>query len=404
MAGHPRTGALVWRLDTAGPVQIAAARPKESFAPASTMKIVTAANALAALGPGARFETRLVAGANSHRNGATLIGPLYIKGYGDPVLATPKFARAELHGLGGSLGKLVAPLRQLGITRVLGPIVSDEGYLDNTRGGPLWEASYRFESPPLSALSINQNFNADDRSHGYVKNSPLAAADRVRGTMHALGIAHVGPLRVGVSPVAGRPIGSVMSPPLSRIVGLMLPPSDNFIAETITRDVGARVGGSGTTAAGTAQATKFLTQLGALRSTDRIVDGSGLSRANRLSAETLVRVLAAADEDVTWGAPLVRALPHGGEGTLKRRLKSPAVASHVSAKTGSIDGVTSLAGLVTSDGGIRYAFAFLMNGRQSRAAHRAQDQMVTLLATGAADFAAGAPAYSPASVPPPPNR
>ena len=367
------------------------------------MKIVTAANALAALGPDAQFETRLVAGASSRRSGETLIGPLYVKGYGDPVLSTPKFARAELRGFGGSLGKLVAPLRTLGITRVRGPIVSDESYLDNRRGGPLWEASYRFESPPLSALSINQNFNADDRSHGYVRNSPLAAAGRVRGAMHSLGIEHVGPLRVGMSPTAGRPIGSVMSPPLRQIVGLMLPPSDNFIAETLTRDVGAWAGGNGTTAAGTAQATKLLTQLGALRSTDRIVDGSGLSRANRLSAETLVRVLTAADRDTTWGAPLVRALPHGGEGTLKRRLKNPDVATHVSAKTGSISGVTSLAGLVTSDGGVRYAFAFLMNGNQSRAARRAQDQMVTLLATGAADSAVGAPAYSPGSVPPPPN-
>jgi D-alanyl-D-alanine carboxypeptidase/D-alanyl-D-alanine-endopeptidase (penicillin-binding protein 4) len=88
-----------------------------------------------------------------------------------------------------------------------------------------------------------------------------------------------------------------------------------------------------------------------------------------------------AEEKVTLGFVPV----HGGEGTLIRRLRDGDVRGRVRAKTGYIDGVASLAGMVTSKSGKKYAFAFLINDRDIGAAQRTMDQAVSMLARGAAD-------------------
>ena len=171
----------------------------------------------------------------------------------------------------------------------------------------------------------------------------------------------------------------------------MNPASNNFAAETLAKDVGAYGAGHGTTAAGTAQAEKILGEHGALAPQDQLVDGSGLSHANRLSASTLVAMLGLATTQPEWGDALIRSLEHGGEGTLIHRLRDPAVRTRIRAKTGYIDGVASLAGMVTSNSGARYAFAFLINDRDIGAAQRSMDRAVTLLATGAADTSPAVP-------------
>lgn len=118
---------------------------------------------------------------------------------------------------------------------------------------------------------------------------------------------------------------------------------------------------------------------------DRLVDGSGLSRANRLSARTLVGVVAAADDDDTWGAALISSLARGGEGTLIRRFTTGVATKRVRAKTGYLDGVSSMAGRVVSRGGQRYAFAVVANTTDIAAARAIQERVVVMLASGTAD-------------------
>ena len=389
--GHARTGALIWRLDEAGPVEIASFRANVGFAPASTMKIVTAASALINLGPEFRFQTRLVAGSQAVRRGSLLRGPIYVKGYGDPILATPGYARTYFSGRGGNLGRLVAPVRRLGVRTIRGPIVVDESFLSKTRVGPLWQASYVSDSPPLTGLAINQSWLGDVRNR-YATNPPIAGARRIKASLKSIGVEQRGALRAGTTPEVARPLASVSSPPLREIVGIMLPSSDNFIAEILMRDVGAYIRKEGSTEAGAEQTQATLEALGVLTGAERVVDGSGLSRANRLTPTALVRVLAAADGDGTWGDPLIRGLARGGEGTLIRRLRDSVVRKRVRAKTGYIAGVSALAGVVSSRSGARYAFAFLMNDPDIGGAHTTQDQLVTLLASGSADGLAGTPA------------
>jgi len=176
---------------------------------------------------------------------------------------------------------------------------------------------------------------------------------------------------------------------MARIVDYMNTHSDNFTAETLTKGVGAYGTGTGSTRGGTGRAESIMRERGVFTRSDDFIDGSGLSHSNRLSAATLVGVLKDAQAHPDWGAALIKSLPRGGEGTLIRRLKGPAVRNRVHAKTGYINGVASLAGTVTSKAGVPYAFAFLMNTSNISGAQRTMDRAVTLLATGRADAVIG---------------
>jgi D-alanyl-D-alanine carboxypeptidase/D-alanyl-D-alanine-endopeptidase (penicillin-binding protein 4) len=190
---------------------------------------------------------------------------------------------------------------------------------------------------------------------------------------------------VGATPAGGRLLATATSPTLPTILRAMNLDSDNFIAETLAKDVGAYGLGRGTTRAGTARTAALLTGRGILDGGDRLVDGSGLSRANRLSAASLARLIAAADGDPEWGAPLIASLAQGGEGTLVRRFRTGPATKRVRAKTGYLDGVSAMAGRVVSRRGQRYAFALLMNTADIGGARAVQDRVVTLLASGSED-------------------
>ncbi len=384
-AANPGTSALVWRLDDAGPVAVASVRPDTPRIPASNMKIVTGAGALLQLGPRHRFTTVVATDAAARVRRGTLRAPLYLVGSGDPLLATRSYAARYLPGTRNTpFTDLVRPLRLAGISRVAGPIVADESLFDRRRVGPTWPSYYSAYAQPISALATNQNYAGDTRG-SYASNPPRSAAARLRAALRGVRIAHAGALRTGVTPQATRVLARVQSPPLSRVVREMNVPSDNFIAEMLTKTTGVAGAGRGTTAAGTARTELILTQLGILTGRERLVDGSGLSRHNRLTATSLVRLIAAADADDGWGAALIASLPKGGEGTLVNRMRTGPATNRVRAKTGYIDGASSLSGRVVSRFGVRYAFSMLMNTQNITQAKATQDRVVTLLAAGRED-------------------
>ncbi len=385
-ARNPTTSALVQRVDANGATTVASWRPDTALAPASTMKIITSAAALLTVGPDFRFTTRLESGRDARGPGGVVSGPAYLIGAGDPMLATRSYSRRSLDGLGTSLDALARDVREQGVKRITGGIVVDETLFDRKRMGPRWKSSYRYECPPLSGIATNQN-RANGGSN--VSSPAIAAGQRMVAALRRAGVRVTGGVRAGRDVPGGDVIGQVRSERLERVLDFMNAHSDNFTAETLTKDVGVYAAGRGTTAAGTRQAEDLLRQRGILTASDDFVDGSGLSHSNRVSASTLVGVLRDAEADPSWGDALVGSLPRGGEGTLRRRLKGPAVRKRVRAKTGYINGVASLAGTVTSRSGARYAFAFLMNTSDISGAQKAMDRAVTLLATGRADGVPG---------------
>src|SRR5918994_1832461 len=355
-----QTGAVAIDLRTGR--KVFALNEQRGFLPASTEKLALAFAVLHDLGSDFRIETDVL--GDGALEGTTWRGELVLKGFGDPTLS-----RADLRALARGV-------RAFGIRRVTGAIVGDESYFDSRRVVSGWKPSYLIEeSPPLSALIV-------DRGHygaGVADNPAFVAAQLFRIELRAAGIAVGAGARVGTTPAADFPLAFVHSPVLGELVTYMGVESDNFIAEMLLKQLGAQDGGPGTSARGAAAATAVLRVLGVPLGGVRLVDGSGLSLLNRLTATSLVALLKIAWTDAAVRPMFVRALPVAGvSGTLKRRLAP--VRGRVQAKTGTTDTASTLAGYVTG----RYAFAILHNGRPVSAswARLAQDRFVLVLAAG----------------------
>jgi membrane peptidoglycan carboxypeptidase/D-alanyl-D-alanine carboxypeptidase len=386
---HPATSALVVRLGGGGrATTVLAQQATVPRLPASTLKIVTGAAALISLGPNFRFQTRMYTLARPGGPSNEIRGPLWVKGYGDPILSTRTYSDRFLHGEGGNFDDLARELRARGVRTLRGSLIVDESFFDARRIGNYWRASYRGETGPLSALAINEDF-ADAWRRRFVDDPPLAAERQVVRSLAAAGIRHIGIVRDAMTPKRGsRLVAVVSSPPLRDIVRLMDVPSDIFIAETLEKDIGAYVGGSGTTRMGAAAVTSILRRKHVFGPKDTVVDGSGLSRRDRISARSLVNLLLAAKAQPNWGTPLLDSFPRSRQGTLWRRFITEPAAGLVLAKTGHLRDASALTGIVTSRTGQQYAFALMMNGyrhRDRRAADATQNQIVELLADGAAD-------------------
>ena len=365
---NPGTSALVWRLDGSGSgTPVASFRAETARIPASTMKLITGAGALLQFGPTFRFHTKVVAGPETVRKGKALLGSIYLKGAGDPVLATRTYAAGYLSGRATQMSGLAKPLAARGIRLVRGPIIADERIFDSRRMGPGWPSYYRLYASPLSGLPTNQDYAGNGRA-AYVSSPPLAAAQRLKSTLRGVGVSHVGALRVGAAPGSGPVLATAESPPLPVILRAMNLASDNFIAETLAKDVGAYGTDRGSTRAGVARTRSLLAEHGIVGPGDRLV--------------------AAADADPGWGAALMGSLAQGGEGTLIHRFTSGPATKRVRAKTGYLDGATALAGRVISVRGQRYGFAMLMNTADIGGAQATQNKVVNLLAGGAEDGAA----------------
>jgi PBP4 family serine-type D-alanyl-D-alanine carboxypeptidase len=159
--------------------------------------------------------------------------------------------------------------------------------------------------------------------------------------------------------------------------------SDNFFAEMLLKQLGARELGRGTDEAGAEAVTRTLEQDGLPRSAFRIADGSGLSLDDRITAQALATILVDAWRKPSLRHTLLDALAVAGvSGTLRNRLPTGPGHGIVHAKSGTTDESSALAGYV----GRRYAFVVIQNGApvDTLAAHVAQDRFVQALARATA--------------------
>ena len=339
-----------------------AQNPALSLAPASNEKLPVTYAALATLGASYRIETDVL--GEGELAGTTFAGNLVLRGAGDPTLST------------AGLRSLAVQVGEYGIRRVVGSVVGDESYFDSRRTVAGWKPSYYIEeSPPLSALVVNRA-----RVGRYVTASPaLAAANAFRTALHTAGVTVDGPVKLGEVGDFSIPIADVESPPLGSIIRYMDRESDNFTAEMLLKELGAVESDHGTSAAGAAVVTQALSEAGVPLAGVRIVDGSGLSRLDRLTANAVAGILKAAWADAAIRPSFVAALAVAGvNGTLEDRLRRPPARGRVLAKTGTTDIASALSGYV----GTRFVFTVLQNGYPLSYwwARRAQDRFVTVLA------------------------
>jgi len=343
--------------------------------PASVEKLYTATTALERMGPEARLETTVLGTGHLSGNG-TWEGNLYLRGGGDPTFGSSSFIQSHYSGVGTSVSSLASQLAAYGIRRVSGRIEGDESYFDSLRGEP----SSDYHQDPylegtLSALAFNRGQSGQiGGAHG-----PAAyAAHELWAALKALHINAPAGSSAASAPAGASVLAKASSPTITELLGLTLPPSDNFFAETLLKDLGARFGGAGTTAAGAQVVKQTIASDFDLH--PHVVDGSGLSTADETSPYEVTDLLTEL-EPTPIGAVLRSDLAVAGKtGTLSERMRGTAAAGRCEGKTGTLTGASNLAGYCQSVGGDLLAFAFFDDDISTTAAHTLQDNMTISLA------------------------
>lgn len=347
---------------------LAAKNPTVSLAPASNEKLIVAVAVLEALPTEDRLTTTVI--ATGPVADGVLHGDLILVGGGDPDLA--RFATQSVD----SLGALADQLHARGITHVQGRLVVDESRYDSQRAAPGWDgALWQSNVGPLTALMVNHEKDAS--STAYLADPALGNGWFFRGVLHNAGIDVEGAVEHGVAP-PGQLVASVSSMKLRELVADMLTKSDNLTAEALTKELGYRLRGAGTTVDGLAAARTVLAGLCVdLAGID--ADGSGLSSVDRRTTASLLRLLEVAKTRPWW--PVLRdALPLAGRsGTLTSRLLDPATAGNVRAKTGSTFLARALSGYLRTAAGRDVEFSIIV-GTPGPAAEAAIDAVVVALA------------------------
>jgi serine-type D-Ala-D-Ala carboxypeptidase/endopeptidase (penicillin-binding protein 4) len=349
-----------------------ARRPNSAGPPASTVKLLTAAAALDALGPDARLSTRVV------RSGRTL----YLVGGGDMTLASapPKDVRYPEAPTVGRLARAVAAVLEDGPSYRLR---YDDSAWSGPSSAPGWNDGYYYggDVSRLSALEVDEG-RVDPGEQVRVADPAAQAAAVFAAALDRAGVPVKGPATPAEAPTTAEAVAEVSSAPVSALVQRMLTVSDNDLAESLGRAV-AVADGEPATFAGAARAITARAE--ALGATDiRLSDASGLSRLDRVSPAALVAVLQASLERSDL-RPLLAGLPVAGlTGTIADRFLRGAPragAGVVRAKTGTLTGVSALAGHVVDADGRVLVFAFLTDRAPSTdAAEDALDRLAGRLA------------------------
>ncbi|MEU6535913.1 D-alanyl-D-alanine carboxypeptidase/D-alanyl-D-alanine-endopeptidase [Streptomyces sp. NPDC047000] len=365
-------GAVV--VDVATGRRLYGAGADDALTPASTTKIATAVAALSAMGA----DHRLTTGTVLEPGGKDLV----LVGGGDPTLTAHRDAGgwASLRTLAE---RTAATLKKRGVTRVT--LSYDTGLYT---GPALHPIGVNDNLAPVSALTADEG-RTDDSSSGpaaRVADPAADAAARFAGFLEADGVRTTSPVS-GDATGKATAVATVTSPPLSALVERMLTHSDNDIAEALARQTALATGRPGSFSGGAAAIESQLRRIGLPLTGARFNDGSGLNRADRLTADLLTALL------VKAGAtghpelrPVLTGLPVAGfTGTLAARYTGGSggdgAAGVVRAKTGTLTGVNTLAGTVVDQDGRLLAFAFMASGTSSpTAAQSALDRTATALA------------------------
>jgi serine-type D-Ala-D-Ala carboxypeptidase/endopeptidase (penicillin-binding protein 4) len=392
-------------------------RASSAMVPASTLKLLVAATSLDLLGPHRRFDTSFETVDDPDADG-TLPSPLWLVGEGDPLLAdsdlrggvgilahsgirrisggvvvdatafsgpeqNPFWDSADLEydyaagtsavSLNGNVAEFkVYPGEPGDVARVevrpRSESVSFVGHILTSSAGEDSDVSILRDTSTNESLDRNDFVLGGHVPAGIPQSfykPVLGIAAFVGGAVEAMlddrGIMVDGGVRVGAAPLAAKTLWLHHSLPLAALLREMLVFSDNHTAEQLLRIVGFDAGHAGTLASGIRAEHAFLLRNGIATNGMHVVDGSGLSPKDRVTALALARVLRVAlrgpaGDDFLHALPLV-----GKEGTVKRHDVTTAL-GRARAKSGHIDQVSALAGTVLTAHHGRVTFAFLVNG------------------------------------------
>ncbi len=301
--------------------------------PASCQKLVTAISALSVLGGEYKFVT------NVHLDGktadGTLNGNVYITGGMDPLLSS-----ADIHGM-------AQYLKDAGIDSIAGHVYADLSMKDDKPYG--WGWCWDDEDGPLSALMADAKDKFADVWLRAAKSCGIALADT-----------SVTPAQ---TPSSATPFLS-LSHTIDEVLLPMMKDSNNIFAECVFYNIAAASGKKHTGRKQAAKAISGVIASAGLRSDIcQIADGSGLSLYNYITPQILAGLLNRAYTDENIRQHLLAALPVCGvDGTLEKRMLKTKAAGNVRAKTGTVEGVSSLSGYLITSHGHLLSFSIINQG------------------------------------------
>jgi D-alanyl-D-alanine carboxypeptidase/D-alanyl-D-alanine-endopeptidase (penicillin-binding protein 4) len=361
----------------AGAGDVASHNPAVPMTPASTEKLLTSLAVLSTLGPDFKYETKAVAPSDP-ANGT--VERLWLVGAGDPSLSTPDYAGmvesnprrdAEEQATGPSksltsLGTLADAIVAAGVRNIPGGIQGDDSRYEALRYLPSWDPTYRTdpEVGPVGALTVNHGIRTVQPRLTPVDDPAVSAATSLSDLLRARGVS-VGTPGRSTAPNGAKTIATVQSAPLHDVVAAAIESSDNLAMEMFAREMGIRAAKSGTTAAGAKAIVDKVHAIGVPVDGVMLVDGSGLDYGNRVSCQALMSVLAMGarpEFKALWDGLAVA----GQTGTLADEFQGSPLTGKLRGKTGTLQGVTGLAGLV--DTGRPVVFSYIANGSFSRGA------------------------------------
>lgn len=323
---------------------------KQTLRPASTMKLLTAITALDRLGASYQFRTSLR--YSGEVVDSVLTSDLYCVGGMDPMFETI------------DMNAFVESVLRLGVKTIRGNLVAVTSFKDDLLLGEGW--CWDDDNPQLSPLLVSRK---DEFMSKFVE------------MLRAAGVEVDAPITTGALPKESLTI-CTRSHSLREILLPMMKDSDNLYAESVFYQAASTVSSRPATAAHGRQAVKeTLGRAGVKDIQYRIADGSGLSLYNYVTPELMVKLLIYAYRHRNIYIELFPTLPVAGQdGTLKKRMvKSPAN-GRVRAKTGTVTGVTTLAGYCASLNGHMLVFSIMNQGTLKIAEGRNfQDQVCEIM-------------------------
>lgn len=343
-----QVGMMVYDLDADSAIYCH--NERQLMRPASTMKLLTAITAIDKLGGSYQFKTDLC--YTGEVTDGTLSGNIYCVGGFDP-----RFNIDDMRAF-------VESIRKMGVDTIRGTIYADKSMKDEAQYGEGW--CWDDDNPILSPLLVGRKDVFIDRFVQELREAGIVV-DAFTGQ--------------GRKPDDAFCICRRFHT-IDQVLMRMLKESDNLYAESMFYQIGAASGSQPATAhSARSVMNRLIKKVGLDPKRYNIADGSGLSLYNYVTAELEVRLLRYAFKNNNIYLHLHPSLPQAGtDGTLRKRMTSPFTQGNVYAKTGTLSGISSLAGYCTAANGHRLAFAIinqgLLHGRNGRSF---QDRVCTIL-------------------------
>jgi len=348
--------------------------------PASNNKLFTTAAALSLMGGSYPLSTKILADRENAENGI-LQGNVYIKGFGNSTFTED------------DLDSMVLEIKRRGIKTITGNIIGDDTFFDDIYSRDDWigDEISSVKLPPVSAIVVDRNVHVVYKKRGkrmrryisYIQDPPLYAAELLREKLQNSGIDVKLNTRKGTAPLGAYTIAE-STITLKELIKLINKSSDNFLAECLFKTLGAVSSGlQGNSFYSTQAVLSFIEENGIYADNTSVVDGSGISRFNQITVGAVTGLLEKMYFDLVNYEDFYNSFSIAGvDGTLAHRLIGTAAENNFHGKTGTLEGVISLAGYLTTNKGddliICVFFEFSKKGRNYY--RDIQDEIVQLLA------------------------